>query len=181
LIRSLTNYTCGDPAFRNDPDLRYVAPGTLRSWSKATSKFNRFPDESRKTFGLVYATLLRLTKLLDDVGVRMMAGSDACGAAWEVPGAALHHEFDQLARAGIAPLRVLQMTTSDPAEFLARTGDLGSVSEGKYADLVLLDADPLDSVSNLHGVTGVVRAGRYYNRERLDTLKNAVANDRSAR
>jgi hypothetical protein len=175
LIRSRTNYTFDDPGFRDDPNLKYIAPATLKSWSKATEKFTRFPDASRKTFRLAYDTLLQLAKLLDDNGVKMLTGSDCCGAGWEVPGHALHQEFDELTRAGFTPLRVLQMTTSDPAEFLGTTDHMGSVSEGKYADLVLLDGDPLESVANLHAITGVVRAGRYYDRSRLDALKESVA------
>jgi Amidohydrolase family len=131
LIRSRAMHTGDDPAFAADPDLRYVSPSALRSWSRASKKFARFPASSRQTFRVVYATLLRLTKLLDDAGVTMLAGSDACGAAWEVPGIALHQEFDELARAGLSPLRVLQMTTWNAAEFLGATDVMGSVSAAK--------------------------------------------------
>ena len=55
------------------------------------------------------------------------------------------------------------------------------MSEGKYADLVLLHADPLESVANLHAIAGVVREGRYYDRDRLDSLKQALAANRSVR
>jgi hypothetical protein len=181
LIRSRTIYTCDDPGYRHDPHLRYIAPSTLKSWARASKMFSKFPDTSRQTFNLVYSTLLQLTKLLDDAGVKMLAGSDACGAAWEVPGLALHQEFDELGRAGITPLRVLQMTTSNAAVFLGTTADMGSVSEGKFADLVLLDADPLNSINNLHGIAGVVRGGRYYDRGRLDSLKEAIATNQAVR
>ena len=179
LIRSRTNYMCDDPAFGADPDLRYISAPTLRGWTKAAEKFARFPAASRQTFRLVYATMLRLTKLLDDAGVKMLAGSDACGAAWEVPGAALHQEFDELARAGLSPLRILQMTTWNAAEFLGATDVMGSVSAGKHADLVLLDADPVESADHLHRVAGVVRGGRYYARTDLDRIKDTIAAARS--
>jgi imidazolonepropionase-like amidohydrolase len=79
-----------------------------------------------------------------------------------VPGHSLHQEFDELARAGLSPLRILQTVTLDAAEFLGRDGTLGTVEEGKQADLVLLDANPVDDVAALHGIAGVVRAGRYH-------------------
>ena len=180
LIRSKTNYTCDDPAFPADPNLRYVAPATRKSWAKATSRFSQFPAASRQTFRLVYATMLRLARLLDEAGVPMLAGSDACGAAWEVPGASLHQEFDELARTGLTPLRILQMTTSDAARFLG-AGDFGSVRAGQRADLVLLDADPLESAGNLHRVRAVVRDGRLYDRGALDKLKDSVASGRPVR
>ena len=181
LIRSRTMHLCDDPAFREDPGLRYVAPSALRTWRKAADKFARFPASSRETFRAVYATLLALTKVLDDVGVRMLAGSDSGGAAWELPGIALHQEFDELARAGLPPLRVLQMTTSDAADFLDTADVMGSVAPGKYADLVLLDANPIESVDHLHRISGVVRGGRYYPPAELDALREKVAAGRSVR
>ena len=99
----------------------------------------------------------------------MLAGSDESGG-WEVPGFSLHVEFDELAKVGLSPLRILQMTTCDAAEFLGRTGTMGSVGPGKGADLVLLDADPTLDVRNLHRVAGVVRAGFYFGRKDLDAL-----------
>jgi imidazolonepropionase-like amidohydrolase len=78
-----------------------------------------------------------------------------------VPGYSLHQEFDELARAGLSPLRVLQTVTLDAAEFLGRTSTLGTVELGKRADLVLLEANPLENVEHLHAIVGVVRAGRY--------------------
>ncbi len=120
-----------------------------------------------------------MTKLLDDSGVPMLAGSDACGAVWEIPGCALHQEFDLLAGAGLAPLRILQMTTLNGAEFLGTTASMGTVEEGKNADLVLLGANPVEDAAHLHDVAGVVRAGRYYPAAELDGIKQRVAASRS--
>jgi imidazolonepropionase-like amidohydrolase len=105
----------------------------------------------------------------------MIAGSDACGAVWQVAGHSLHQEFDELAAAGLSPLRILQMTTLDAAEFLDRTATMGTVEVGKDADLVLLDANPADDVKHLHQVSGVVRAGRHYTQARLEAIRSRVA------
>jgi imidazolonepropionase-like amidohydrolase len=91
-----------------------------------------------------------------------------------IPGFSLHQEFDALESAGVSPLHVLQMTTSNPAEFLGKTSQMGAVEAGKNADIVLLGANPLDSVQNLHSIAGVVRAGCYYSRAELDALKSSV-------
>jgi hypothetical protein len=101
LIRERTQHLCDAPEFRDDPDLEYVAPSTVRTWRAAARTFAKFPPEARATFRAAYDLLLRLTKLFHDANVQMLAGSDAVGAAWEVPGFALHREFDELARAGI--------------------------------------------------------------------------------
>jgi imidazolonepropionase-like amidohydrolase len=144
-------------------------------------KFSGYPASARQTFRAVYGVLLNLTKVLDEAGVPMLAGSDSGGAAWEVPGLALHQEFDELARAGLSPLRVLQMTTWSAAEFMNATDVMGSVAAGKHADLVLLDANPVESVDHLHRICGVVRGGRYLGPADLDALKEKVAATRSAR
>jgi imidazolonepropionase-like amidohydrolase len=110
----------------------------------------------------------------------MLAGSDACGAQWIVPGLGLHRELDLLAEAGLAPLEILRMATLDGAVFLGREATMGTVAPGKDANLVLLDRSPLESVANLHAVDGVVRDGRYYPRRALDDWQSALARPRPA-
>lgn len=177
LIRSRTQLHCDDPALSRNPNVRMVSPRTVRTWRKATTAFSDLEPAWRQTFDATYATLLRLTKLLDDADVPMLTGSDACGAAWVVPGASLHQEFDELGRAGLTPLRVLQMATCDAARFLGAEQTMGRVDRGKNADLVVLDADPLASIDNLHTVSAVVRGGRVLGRGELDALLERVAAD----
>lgn len=179
LIRSLTSELGDTPEFQTDPNLRYMSADTIRGWVEATQRFQTLPSSARTTFRDTYALQLRLTKLFDEAGVKMLAGSDASGAAWEVPGFALHQEFDELAKAGLSPLRVLQMTTLNGAEFLGLGATMGAVEPGKVADLVILDANPIQDVQNLHRIAGVVRAGRYYGAKDLETLKAKVAAARS--
>ena len=85
---------------------------------------------------------LKLTRIFEECGVKMMTGSDF-GGGWVIPGVSLHQEFDLLEKAGLTPLRILQMTTWNGAEFLKRESTMGTVDEGKDANLVLLDGNPL--------------------------------------
>jgi len=175
LIRLRTQYLCDAPEFSQDPDLRYMAHSTAKSWRDAAGTFTaKFPPLSRATFRAAYDVLLRMTKIFNDGGVKMLAGSDSVGAAWEVPGPSLHREFDELARAGVPPLRILQMTTRDAAEFLGATATMGTVDVGKHADLVLLDANPIADVASLHQISAVIRAGRHYSTADLTHLKDRV-------
>ena len=175
LIRLRTQYLCDSPEFSQDPDLQYMAAATTKSWEKAGTSFaTKFTPQSRATFRAVYEVLLRMTKIFNDGGVKMLAGSDSVGAAWAVPGPSLHREFDELARAGVPPLRILQMTTHDAAEFLGTTSTTGAVGVGKSADLVLLDANPVDAAANLHRVSAVVHRGRHYSSADLARLKDRV-------
>jgi len=103
-----------------------------------------------------------MVRIFDEEGVKMIAGSDVSASGWEIPGFALHEEFDQLAAAGLTPLRILQMATINAAEFLCRTATSGTLEPRKDADVVLLSANPVENVAHLHDIAGVVRAGRYY-------------------
>jgi Amidohydrolase family len=180
LIRSRTQQFCDDPAYRDDPNNRFASKRTLKSWHKATKKYGSRPLAMRSTYHDHYARQLNMVRIFDQEGVKMLAGSDVSGSGWEIPGFALHQEFDQLAAAGLTPLRILQMTTLNAAEFLGRTDTMGTVEPGKKADLVLLWGNPIDDAANLHDIAGVVRAGRYYSPETRATTIQSVAETRSA-
>jgi amidohydrolase family protein len=175
LIRLRTQQLCDACEFAHDPHLHYMAPATVKSWRAAAEKFGRFTAAQRATFRDAYDVLLRLTKILDSSGVRMLAGSDAVGAAWEVPGFALHREFGELARAGLTPLRILQMTTLDAAEFLGIGATAGTVEAGKNADLVFLSRNPVSDAANLSRVVGVMHRGRLRTGAELDAIKRDVS------
>jgi imidazolonepropionase-like amidohydrolase len=179
LIREKTAELSDSPQFREDPNLRYVAEATVQDWTDASKAFEQLAPKAKATFRDAYAIQLKLTKIFDEEGVSMLAGSDSSGAGWDIPGMALHQEFNELEKAGLSPLRVLQMTTLNAAEFLGKSSSLGTVEAGKSAELVLLDANPINSVQNLHKIYAVVRAGLYYSAAELDALKQKVQLARS--
>ncbi|QDC37861.1 amidohydrolase family protein [Sphingobium fuliginis ATCC 27551] len=158
------------PSLRDNPDNKYVPAESRALWNSVGDAFSRrMAAGDRETLRNLFELQLKVTKLFDEAGVKMLAGTDF-GGGW-LPPASLHHEFDLLARAGIPPLRILQMTTIDAARFLGRERTMGAVEPGMAADLVVLDANPLAAAGNLHGIAAVMRAGRLYMRAELDTLK----------
>lgn len=160
---------------RNNPDLRYVPAATHKLWADVGDDFAAKLDADQQgVLADLFASQLKLAKLFDDNGVKMMAGTDF-GGQWIVAGRSLHREFDLLAKAGISPLHILQMATIAPARFLDRDASAGLVAVGRDADLVLLDGDPTQSVANLHAVAGVINAGRYVSRAELSARLDAVA------
>ena len=177
LIRLRTSDFGDDPLYRNDPNLRYVGPATRALWERNATTFSaKMGPADRETLKQFFALELKMTKLFSDNGVPMLAGSDF-GGIWLVAGFSLHQEFDLLAEAGLTPLQVLQMTTLDGAQLLGREARAGSVDEGKDANLVLLDKNPMESVANLHGIFGVVRGGNFYSKDALEGLKAKVLKD----
>ena len=97
-----------------------------------------------------------------EAGVRIIAGTDGPGIAVLAPGFALHREMELLVASGLSPLQALRAATYTAAEALGKEEQLGTVEPGKFADLVLLDADPLASVQNLKQIHLVVQGGKTY-------------------
>lgn len=179
LIRLRTMQAGDDPAYRNDPNLRFIPARTRQLWQSLGDEFaQRVTPEQRRTLARLWTAQLALVRLFDQTGVPMLAGSDY-GGGWEVAGYSLHQEFDLLRQAGLSPLRVLQLTTLEPARFLGREAVMGTVEPGRNADLVLLAANPVTSTANLRRIRGVVRDGRYYSRAELDAMIARVAQQAS--
>lgn len=108
-------------------------------------------------------------------GVRLMAGSDV--AVLNIfPGASLHEELRLFVDSvGMTPLEALESATREPAEWLGLADSIGTIAPGKVADLVLLDADPLDEITNTRRIAAVVARGRLFQRDDLDALLETVA------
>jgi imidazolonepropionase-like amidohydrolase len=94
-----------------------------------------------------------------DAGAAIMAGTDT-GDPGTIPGVTLHDELDLLVKAGLTPMEALQSATSEPARFLGREKVLGTLKPGMLADIVLLDANPLEDIRNTRRVAGVWVRGR---------------------
>jgi imidazolonepropionase-like amidohydrolase len=108
-------------------------------------------------------------RLVHEAGVLLLAGTDV-GVPLQVPGISLHVELERLVEAGLTPLEALQAATLNPARVLKMTESLGTVEPGKLADLVLLDANPLENIRNTRKIRAVVANGRLYRRADLDQL-----------
>ena len=80
-----------------------------------------------------------------------------------------------LTESGLTPLEALQTATRNPAEYFGILNETGTVEEGKSADLVLLDVDPLEDIQNTQKIAGVVLRGHYYSRSNLDALLERAA------
>ncbi|MDE2753307.1 MAG: amidohydrolase family protein, partial [Gemmatimonadota bacterium] len=95
------------------------------------------------------------------------------------PGFSLHDELELLVRAGLSSRDALTAATTAPAEFLGATDSLGAVAAGMLADLVLLEANPLDDIGNTRRIALVVANGRFFARPELDALLEEVRRERA--
>ena len=102
-----------------------------------------------------------MTKQIHDAGIGIMAGTD-CPIFFLTPGRSLHQELAMLVEAGLSPLEAIETATVRPAEYFNLQDNLGLVKEGYLADLVLLDANPLEDINNTLKINAVIKAGKYY-------------------
>lgn len=173
LVRLRTQQYADRPEYEQDEMLEYLPVKSVKLWRQVTDRFRALDPAMRRTYEQAYPRQQMLTKLLSDNGVRMICGTD--GGSYLGPGLTLRQEFRELSDAGISPLVILQMATVNAAAYMGRSEAMGTVESGKDADLVLLDANPLERVENLHRIAGVVRAGHYHARARLDAMRAQVA------
>ena len=175
LIRLRTQAFGNDAAFRNDPNLRFVDKTRVALWSQIASQYGASVSPSAQaTLQSFYGLQRAAVKLMQDNGVRILAGSDL-GGGWVVPGFSLHQEFGELRAAGLSPLHVLQAATLNGAQFAGREATMGSVEVGKLADLVLLEANPLEDSKNLDRIAAVFMRGKHFSRSALDRMLEEVA------
>ncbi|MGH9851882.1 MAG: amidohydrolase family protein [Blastocatellia bacterium] len=159
---------------RPDPRLVYVHPEVRRQLDPANDP--RYRDWTNFEWDLMkrlYARDAQLAVLLHKAGVRLLAGTDAV-TDYCMPGFGLHDELALLVQAGLSPGEALRTATLNPAEFLGREKEFGSIAVGKRADLVLLERNPLNDIRNTTSVWGVIQAGQYLDRAGLDRMLEAV-------
>jgi hypothetical protein len=100
---------------------------------------------------------LALVGAMQRAGVKLLAGTDG---PWGDAGTKLHEELALLVQAGLSPAEAIWTATLGPAEFMGRSRELGTVTVGKIADLVLLDANPLSYIHNTRRINTVILGGR---------------------
>ena len=141
------------------------------TWKRFTQQvehdFNTDDLATRKRF---VEKELEVVKTMHDSGIPFLAGTDTPPGVYIFPGFSLHEELQRFVAAGFTPMEALQTATLNPAKFLGIDDRLGTIEKGKLADLVLLDANPLDDIRNTQKITAVVANGRYFSRADLNKL-----------
>ncbi|HWY44740.1 MAG TPA: amidohydrolase family protein [Candidatus Sulfotelmatobacter sp.] len=108
-------------------------------------------------------------KAMHAANVPFLAGTDTPNP-YTYPGFSLHDELELLVSAGFSPMEALQTATLRATQFLGVDQFLGSVEEGKIANLFLLDANSLEDIRNTKKIRGVVLRGDFLDRAKLDVL-----------
>lgn len=160
-----------DDAFRNDPRLKYI-PGRQRmAWLADAGRMvaSDPTDAGRRSYTDFYRKGLALTNDAYRAGVPVILGTDA-GDSFVFPGASVHDELGELVKAGLSPAEALRAATLTSAQYFERTADFGTVQPGRFADLVLLDANPMADIANTLRIRAVIQGGRSFERTALDSM-----------
>lgn len=161
-----------------DEYLKYMTKGILKTYE---GRINRAKNSSpnaiadRKDLDQFFG---RLSKSLNDAGVQLLAGSDS-GAfnSYTYPGISLHMELEELVANGISPLQALRTSAYNGAKFLKKDENYGDIAKGKIADLVILDANPLNNIQNTRQIFMLVKTRKVHSREDLNAMLEAAKKD----
>lgn len=167
----LVPYETAQRRMRDDPLRKYVCGYIVEDWNEQVGeRKDGMYDEFRKTLPGLY----RDVREMKQAGVRVIAGTDV-GVLFMYPGFALHDELAKLVEhAAFTPMEALRAATYDAAGFHGSEKKYGSIAARLSADLVLLNADPLQDIRNTTRIHGVMAQGRWFDRASLDRLLKEV-------
>lgn len=152
-LSELYTATSAKPVAAFEPGLAKVAPELAEELS-----FDAPPTPLSDTFAKIFEKDIQVVGALHRAGVPIVAGTDQA-----VPGHSLHREIELYVQAGFTPMEAIQAATIVPARAMGIDKEVGTVEAGKRADLVILGANPLDSIHNIRTAEFVITNGTMYN------------------
>ncbi|REJ74887.1 MAG: hypothetical protein DWQ36_13645 [Acidobacteria bacterium] len=157
------------------PQMRYVSGPTLSFWNPNNDfRLQDVSEEQLAARARSAALHAPIVKALHEAGAELMLGTDTPNP-FVFPGYSVHEELQRFVEAGLTPWQALRAATVQPARFLGQEEVFGRVAPGLEADLLLLDANPLEAIENTERVAGVMTRGRWLDRAALDAKLAAVA------
>jgi cytosine/adenosine deaminase-related metal-dependent hydrolase len=148
----------------NDPRLKFVSSDKLEMWDW----FGREIEEVRTELKKLCQKGLDIVGEMKRAGVELLPGTDS--APYCFHGFSLHNELELFIQAGLSPMQALRTATYNPAKFFGKLDSMGTIEQGKVADLVLLEANPLVDVRNTQKIAAVVVGGKILKKAALQEM-----------
>lgn len=165
IMTVLNNRHFAKKSFRKTFD--YLPPNVRDRWITETTPFLDYQaNEENENYD---SWLTSMVARLSAAGAPIIAGTDA-PIGYLTPGASLHEELFLLHEAGLSPMEALKSATYTPAKFLGLENEVGTISAGMKADLVILARDPLIDIHNISSIEAVFKNGNHFNRGALEKL-----------
>ena len=148
----------------NDAYLKMMPSGIIATYQGRINGALNSSEKARQDRKALNKFFKELVKSLHDANVKLLSGSDS-GAfnSYTYPGISLHKELEAMVASGISTLGALQTSAYNGANFLKKENDYGALSVGKIADIVLLNANPIDDISNTRKIYRVVKGNQVFN------------------
>jgi imidazolonepropionase-like amidohydrolase len=162
-----------EESIRAQPDFKFYPPAVQELFFNFYKKtrLNEISYEKRARW---IDLRNKLIKAIYDAGGRIMAGSDTPEFLW-LYGFTMHRELKALQEAGLSNYAALEAATKNPSMFFGTLDKVGTVEKGRRADLILLDANPLENISNTERRAGVMLKGKYYTQAELNKWLDEIA------
>ena len=157
-----------DEEVRGRPDYAHIPAKMRDGYERARAQYWKNPPSAERRAKYI-AIRNRMVKAIVDSGGYIMAGSDGPGGLMGY-GWTLHRELAFLVDAGLTPIQALAAGTTVPARYIGAEREWGTLSRGKRADLVLLDADPLADIRYTSRISAVSIGGKWLERRQLDAM-----------
>ncbi len=169
----IENWAIGDvDALMARPAMRWIPQATQAQWREGIDRIRAGTSAEQ---GERFVEIRRaLIQALQEAGALLLLGADA-PQILNVPGDAIHHELETYVASGLSPAEALASGTINVARYLDQADRYGCLQPDCVADLVLLNANPLEDIRNSRAIEGVMRAGRWFDRETLDRMLEEVA------
>ena len=167
IIDKIAHYN--DPTQRNDKHLESISPKLKYHWDKQTEAWGENVDKTVAYMQSLMPAMQERTASLHEAGVPLLAGTDV-GIPYAYPGSSLHEELELMVASGLSPFQALQTATINPAKFLQKEHLFGTIQKGKRADLVLLNSNPLEDISNTKDINTVFFQGKMFTRSDLNEI-----------
>jgi imidazolonepropionase-like amidohydrolase len=173
LFKSTFGLLRSEESIKAQADIRFYPQKTIDLWLGVNKRYwARAASSERRARYVMLRN--KLVKAIHDAGGKIMAGSDT--PEWLLLyGYTLHRELRALNEAGLSNYSTLAAATRNPAEFFGTIKQTGTIEKGKRADLVLLDANPLENIAHTERRAGVMLKGRWFTQNQLDTWLDEIA------
>ena len=156
------------------PELQYMPRDQVEQWTEGYSKRRADPKFDFASVKWIVENRMRLLKIMHEEGVGILFGTDA-PQQFSVPGFSIHHEVKRMADAGMRPYEILRSGTASVGAYFQDKDKFGMVVPGHRADLLLLEANPLDDAANIARRAGVMVRGRWIPEAEIQKKLAAIA------
>ena len=154
--------------------LQYLPPQLVEDWTESHRNRRQDSDFDEARAQQVIDSRMRILEALHEGGVQILFGTDA-PQQFSVPGYSIHREVERMQQAGMTPSEIIASATRNVGNYFEDKDDFGTIQEGQRADLMLLEANPLDDLANIGQRAGVMARGRWMSEDFIQQRLQDIA------